>query len=326
MTASHYETLEVRDDASLDAIKGAYKHLAQKWHPDKNFENRAFATKRTAELTEAYRTLSNPEFRAAHDQSLKTARQAREDTRADADPRSKAGPPPPERDHDQAPQAPRSGEHRSRSASPSAPSRHSTNQISSRKSIGDYIFGFIFIGFLLNLLVGAVLFGLSLIFFPSSSDQGGSVQGQMTGIGKALIWIWYIFISLLAAHLWKRDFDRGIVRSSANNADDNVGLKRPGYGPLAVGIGIVLLIGGKLAIAFQAMSRMNVTTILLILVLVSSYWVWEDAKKIGVKKGQLKGFADLSALGWLLASLFLWIVAFPTYLINRSELKRINGK
>jgi len=65
-------------------------------------------------------------------------------------------------------------------------------------------------------------------------------------------------------------------------------------------------------------------TYILLLVVVTSIWVFVDAKKIGVKKGQVKGLADLGPAGWLFACLLLWIVAFPLYLIKRPEFKRVN--
>jgi hypothetical protein len=51
-----------------------------------------------------------------------------------------------------------------------------------------------------------------------------------------------------------------------------------------------------------------------------------DAKKIGVKKGQIKGLADIGPWGWFFVCLLLWIIGFPLYLLKRGELKRINGK
>lgn len=65
--------------------------------------------------------------------------------------------------------------------------------------------------------------------------------------------------------------------------------------------------------------------ILLAVVIITSVWVLLDAKSIGVEKGQLKGFFDLGPWGWFFACVLLWIVGFPAYLINREELKRING-
>jgi hypothetical protein len=63
-----------------------------------------------------------------------------------------------------------------------------------------------------------------------------------------------------------------------------------------------------------------------LVVLVTAIWVYSDARSIGVKKGQLKGFADLGPAGWFIATLLLWIVAFPLYLAKRGTLKRINGR
>lgn len=61
-----------------------------------------------------------------------------------------------------------------------------------------------------------------------------------------------------------------------------------------------------------------------IVILGTSIWVLFDAKSIGVRKGQLKGFFDLSPTGWLFGCVVLWIVAFPAYLAKRGEYKRIN--
>lgn len=63
-----------------------------------------------------------------------------------------------------------------------------------------------------------------------------------------------------------------------------------------------------------------------IVVLGTSIWVLVDTKAIGVKKGQLKGVADLGPWGWFFVCLLLWIIGFPFYLAKRGELIRINGK
>ena len=62
-----------------------------------------------------------------------------------------------------------------------------------------------------------------------------------------------------------------------------------------------------------------------LLVLTMSLWVFSDARRIGVLKGQLKGLADLGAGGWFVVCLFLSIVAFPVYLMVRPRLKRLNS-
>ncbi len=60
-------------------------------------------------------------------------------------------------------------------------------------------------------------------------------------------------------------------------------------------------------------------------IIISSIWVFVDAKKIGVKKGQIKGVADLGPGTWLIVCLFLWIIAFPMYLIKRPEFIKANA-
>ncbi|MDR1670814.1 MAG: DnaJ domain-containing protein [Spiroplasmataceae bacterium] len=65
--ATYYEILEVDKNSTPEQIKKSYKILALKWHPDKNSENKLEAEKKFKELSEAYRTLNNPEFRASYD-------------------------------------------------------------------------------------------------------------------------------------------------------------------------------------------------------------------------------------------------------------------
>ena len=66
--------------------------------------------------------------------------------------------------------------------------------------------------------------------------------------------------------------------------------------------------------------------LILIIIVGTSIWVAIDASTIGVKKGQLKGMADLGPAGWFFVCLLIWIVGFPFYLAKRGELKKINGK
>ncbi len=65
--------------------------------------------------------------------------------------------------------------------------------------------------------------------------------------------------------------------------------------------------------------------IMMALVVASSIWVHLDARKIGARKGLVSGLADLNPAGWLVACLFLWIVAVPLYLIKRPALKQAAG-
>lgn len=74
---NHYELLEVEPGASAEQIKHAFRQQIARYHPDKvqhlGSELRELAATRTAELTEAYRVLSNPATRDAYDQALTTA-------------------------------------------------------------------------------------------------------------------------------------------------------------------------------------------------------------------------------------------------------------
>lgn len=72
---THYENLQVTENASLEVIKGAYKFLSQKWHPDKNPDNRAESERITRILNEAYSVLSDPIRRKEHDDWIHKQRQ-----------------------------------------------------------------------------------------------------------------------------------------------------------------------------------------------------------------------------------------------------------
>ena len=58
------------------------------------------------------------------------------------------------------------------------------------------------------------------------------------------------------------------------------------------------------------------------IVILSAVWVYFDAQNIGIRKGLVDGFWNLGPLGWALATLLLWIVGFPAYLIKRGSLKK----
>ena len=66
-------------------------------------------------------------------------------------------------------------------------------------------------------------------------------------------------------------------------------------------------------------------TILLLVVIGTSIWVLVDAKSIGIKKGQIKGFANVGPWGWFFVCLLMWIIGFPLYLAKRGEFKLVNS-
>src|SRR5438105_12209113 len=62
----YYAILGVERGASADAIKKAYRKLAQKYHPDVSKDPQG--EEKFKEIAEAYQTLKDPEKRAAYDQ------------------------------------------------------------------------------------------------------------------------------------------------------------------------------------------------------------------------------------------------------------------
>ncbi|QBQ56235.1 J domain-containing protein [Nitrosococcus wardiae] len=75
---THYDNLQVTENASDEVIKGAYKYLSQKWHPDKNPECREKAEKILRIINAAYEVLSDPEKRRAHDEWIHEQRKKQE--------------------------------------------------------------------------------------------------------------------------------------------------------------------------------------------------------------------------------------------------------
>ncbi len=64
---THYDTLQISETASPEVIRGAYRYLSQKWHPDKHPKQTAEAQDMMARLNEAYSVLSDPEQRRKYD-------------------------------------------------------------------------------------------------------------------------------------------------------------------------------------------------------------------------------------------------------------------
>ena len=62
----YYDTLGIERNATIDAIKKAYRKLAHKYHPDVSKDPEG--EEKFKAVAEAYETLKNPEKRAAYDQ------------------------------------------------------------------------------------------------------------------------------------------------------------------------------------------------------------------------------------------------------------------
>lgn len=65
---THYSHLQVVEDASPEVIKAAYKYLSQKYHPDRNPNDRVRCESIMQVLNEAYRILIDPELRKEYDE------------------------------------------------------------------------------------------------------------------------------------------------------------------------------------------------------------------------------------------------------------------
>lgn len=65
----YYKILGVIREAEDVVIQGAYRALAQRYHPDKFPDGAAESYERMAEINEAYRILSDATLRAQYDQN-----------------------------------------------------------------------------------------------------------------------------------------------------------------------------------------------------------------------------------------------------------------
>ncbi len=63
----YYEILGVGKNASQDEIKKAFRHLARKWHPDLNQDNKG-AEEKFKEVNEAFQVLGDEQKRSQYDQ------------------------------------------------------------------------------------------------------------------------------------------------------------------------------------------------------------------------------------------------------------------
>lgn len=66
--ADHYSVLGIPRDANAKMIKSTYRKQALRWHPDKHPPSqKAFASKKFTEISDAYTTLMDPEKRRMYD-------------------------------------------------------------------------------------------------------------------------------------------------------------------------------------------------------------------------------------------------------------------
>ena len=73
----YYQILEIERDATAREIKGAYRKLAKRYHPDKNPERTAFAEKMFREVCNAYNTLQDNKRKSDYDRTLQTIERQR---------------------------------------------------------------------------------------------------------------------------------------------------------------------------------------------------------------------------------------------------------
>lgn len=76
---THYDNLQVKETASDEVIKGAYRYLAQKWHPDKNPHNKEEAERVLQIINQAYAILSDPVKRKEHDKWIEKQNESDEE-------------------------------------------------------------------------------------------------------------------------------------------------------------------------------------------------------------------------------------------------------
>ena len=67
---THYDNLQVKEDASSEVIRGAYRYLSQRWHPDKNPQDLQEANRIILIINEAYNVLSDGQRRRVYDDRL----------------------------------------------------------------------------------------------------------------------------------------------------------------------------------------------------------------------------------------------------------------
>lgn len=74
---NYYEILEIKENASAEVIKAAYKALAKKYHPDTRSKSNYDSQKTMADINEAYEVLSDENKRSEYDFKRKTHNDAK---------------------------------------------------------------------------------------------------------------------------------------------------------------------------------------------------------------------------------------------------------
>ncbi len=67
---NHYKRLKVKQTATAEEIKTAFRTLAKKWHPDRHQKRKKQAEAKFKEVAEAYRILKDPRLRQEYDLQL----------------------------------------------------------------------------------------------------------------------------------------------------------------------------------------------------------------------------------------------------------------
>eukprot|EP00471_Norrisiella_sphaerica_P013106 CAMPEP_0184499542 /NCGR_PEP_ID=MMETSP0113_2-20130426/41748_1 /TAXON_ID=91329 /ORGANISM="Norrisiella sphaerica, Strain BC52" /LENGTH=299 /DNA_ID=CAMNT_0026887473 /DNA_START=60 /DNA_END=959 /DNA_ORIENTATION=- len=70
-----YALLEIQYDAAAKEIRKAYRKMSLKWHPDKNPNNKEFASQKFDEITKAYEVLTDEKQKKEYDAKLQVARE-----------------------------------------------------------------------------------------------------------------------------------------------------------------------------------------------------------------------------------------------------------
>lgn len=72
---------------------------------------------------------------------------------------------------------------------------------------------------------------------------------------------------------------------------------------------------------------MSARLVIGLIIIASTIWVGVDASKLGVKKGKLGGgVVDMSVTSWVICCFFLWLIAFPCYLVARGKYHALNRR